>query len=35
MSNDDAMKDGPLQDDDVQLAEMGHRAELKRRYSTW
>ncbi|KAJ5263374.1 hypothetical protein N7478_010979 [Penicillium angulare] len=27
--------EGPVQDDDAQLAAMGHRAELKRQYSTW
>lgn len=30
------MKEGtPLQGDDAQLAALGHRPELKRRFSTW
>ncbi|KAJ5242036.1 uncharacterized protein N7469_000363 [Penicillium citrinum] len=29
------MKEAPLQDDDAQLASMGHRPELKRQFSTW
>lgn len=28
-------KEAPLQDDDAQLAAMGHRPELKRQFSTW
>ncbi|KAJ6088526.1 hypothetical protein N7486_009787 [Penicillium sp. IBT 16267x] len=28
-------KEGPIQDDDAQLAAMGHRPELKRQFSTW
>jgi hypothetical protein len=29
------MKEAPLQDDDAQLAAMGHKQELKRQFSTW
>ncbi|KAJ5166280.1 uncharacterized protein N7482_005061 [Penicillium canariense] len=29
------MKAGPLQDDDAQLAAMGHKPELKRQFSMW
>ena len=28
-------KEVPVQDDDAQLASMGHRPELKRQFSTW
>ena len=29
------MKETPMQEDDAQLAALGHRPELKRQFSTW
>jgi hypothetical protein len=35
MSHPSDMKGGPLEDDDAQLAALGHKPELKRQYSMW
>ncbi|KAF7177489.1 hypothetical protein CNMCM7691_005742 [Aspergillus felis] len=35
MSHPTEMKGGPFEDDDAQLAAMGHKPELKRQYSMW